>query len=104
MVLMDVPALEQFMEAASKVLASRGAFLFSVAHPWFWPKYYGYADESWFRYSDEIFIEGPFRISQEQHLGLLSASALLRTSSSVNKTVGAPCRHRALKMCSKIGP
>ena len=70
MVLMDVPALDPFVRALHKVLVPGGRFLFSLTHPWFWPIYYGYAHEPWFRYDDELFIEGPFRISQDQYRGL----------------------------------
>jgi len=72
MVLMDVPELGSFMTAVQKMLAPKGKFLFSVTHPWFWPEYYGYADQPWFQYDDELFVEGPFRISRDQKVELYS--------------------------------
>jgi ubiquinone/menaquinone biosynthesis C-methylase UbiE len=63
MVLMDVINLKRFLTSAKGLLRPRGALIFSITHPWFWPLYYGYANEKWFRYEREIIIESPFRIS-----------------------------------------
>lgn len=63
MTLMDMPDLFAAMNAVSKVCAPKGIFSFTVAHPLFWPRYWGYEDADWFRYSEEIFIESEFKTS-----------------------------------------
>lgn len=65
MVLMDVLRLEDFVQAVRRVLRPGGVFVFSLTHPCFWPSYYGYVNEPWFRYTDEIIIEAPFKISSD---------------------------------------
>lgn len=63
MVLMDVLHLDRFLLAVRRTLSSNGSFVFSLAHPCFWPDYYGYASEPWFEYDQQIVIEAPFRTS-----------------------------------------
>lgn len=46
--------------------------IFSISHPCFWPFYYGYAQEPWYRYDQEIIIESPFRITAEPDCNLAS--------------------------------
>lgn len=72
MVLMDVPDLRAFLSAVSAVLRDGGAFIFSIAHPCFWPSYYGYDEEEWFNYKGEFFVESPFRISSQENGDLVS--------------------------------
>jgi SAM-dependent methyltransferase len=72
MVLMDVINLSAFVHAIGKVLRQRGALVFSITHPWFWPSYYGYAEEDWFHYEKELIIESPFRISAQEDCTLQS--------------------------------
>jgi hypothetical protein len=72
MVLMDILDLRDFVAAVSKVLRANGAFIFSTTHPWFWPSYYGYVNEPWFRYSLELVIECPFKITAVPDCPLLS--------------------------------
>jgi len=66
MVLMDVLSLPSFLEGCARLATARAHLLFSITHPWFWPEYYGYANEPWFDYERQIIIESPFRISSEQ--------------------------------------
>jgi SAM-dependent methyltransferase len=66
MVMMDVMDLESFLIAVSQKLAPGGEFIFSVTHPCFWPAYYGYESEEWFKYDSELIVEAPFRISSEK--------------------------------------
>lgn len=63
MTLMDVPSLENALEAISKILCKQGDFVFSITHPCFWPFYWNYWNEEWFDYNSEIFIESSFKIS-----------------------------------------
>jgi SAM-dependent methyltransferase len=72
MVLIDVTNLLGFVGAVGQALRQRGAFVFSITHPWFWPSYYGYAGEDWFHYERELIIESPFRISAREDCALQS--------------------------------
>jgi|tagenome__1003787_1003787.scaffolds.fasta_scaffold20964383_3 SAM-dependent methyltransferase len=72
MVLMDVWNLKSFIDSAYQLLKSEGIFIFTVTHPWFWPRYYGYENEPWFAYSRELAVESPFRITAEPTCPLYS--------------------------------
>jgi len=63
MVLMDTADLTATLSAIARLLRPGGAFIWTITHPWFWPKYWGYQDEPWFRYDRELFIESTFRTS-----------------------------------------
>ncbi len=63
MTLMSVPDLDLFAERLAAVLQRGAPFVAIITHPWFWPRYWGYDECKWFRYSDEIYIEAPFSIS-----------------------------------------
>jgi len=66
MTLMTTPDLMRFAEALSRLLDIGGTFVATLAHPWFWPRYWGYEAEAWFSYPKEIFIEAPFEISRRR--------------------------------------
>lgn len=66
MTLMTSVSLEQTLKAISLVLVPGGWFVFTITHPCFWPLYWGYMDEPWFSYKEEIQIETEFRISLER--------------------------------------
>ena len=66
MTLMTAPDLRAFARALAALLQARGRFVATLAHPWFWPKYWGYEDEPWFHYDVETFIEAPFVISRRR--------------------------------------
>jgi SAM-dependent methyltransferase len=72
MVLMDVLDLHEFISAAYRILKPTGVFVFTVTHPWFWPNYYGYANEPWYHYDIELIVESPFRITTEPDCQLFS--------------------------------
>jgi hypothetical protein len=63
MTMMNVPDIYRAMRAVAALCQTDGMFAFTITHPWFWPVYWNYANASWFRYSDEIFIESEFRTS-----------------------------------------
>jgi 2-polyprenyl-3-methyl-5-hydroxy-6-metoxy-1,4-benzoquinol methylase len=66
MVLMDVPDLNTFLSAVKIMLRPGGCFIYTTTHPFFWPQYYGYADESWFQYLETAFVRAPFKISADR--------------------------------------
>ena len=72
MVLMDVLDLAEFLRAASSLLVINSLFIFTIPHPWFWPVYAGYSDQSWFDYKNECIIEAPFGISRDRQGVLIS--------------------------------
>lgn len=65
MVLQAAPDLPSFMRSARSLLAPKSPLVAAIPHPCFWPTYWGYADEPWFRYDRETFIEAPFAISRD---------------------------------------
>ena len=66
MTLMTTPDLIRFAEALARLLEKGARFVATLAHPWFWPRYWGYETEEWFSYPREIFIEAPFEISRRR--------------------------------------
>lgn len=64
MTLMTVPDISTFVKSLARLLKPRSAFIAVLTHPCFWPRYWGYDREPWFRYRDEQFIEAPFTISR----------------------------------------
>jgi trans-aconitate methyltransferase len=66
MTLMTVPDLTAFASAVGSLVLPGGHLVATMTHPWFWPTYWHYAEESWFDYRKEIFIEGPFRITAQE--------------------------------------
>lgn len=65
MVLMDCLDLDAAIASIASVLQNRGRLIATITHPWFWPRYWGYENENWFKYRDEIVIQAPFAISAE---------------------------------------
>ena len=63
MTLMDCLDLNGFLQATSQLLVDGGCFVATITHPCFWPRYWGYESAEWFDYSQEIYVESPFRIS-----------------------------------------
>jgi SAM-dependent methyltransferase len=72
MSLMTSPNLRATLQSISHLLSSNGTLALTLTHPWFWPAYWGYASQPWFRYDSEIFIEAPFQISLERDVGLVT--------------------------------
>ena len=65
MVLMDVVNINECIKAISNLLTKGGNFIFSITHPYFWPKYWKYENESWYNYSQELIIESEFKITNQ---------------------------------------
>lgn len=65
MVLQDSSDLHGCLDALASVCCSQGVLVATITHPWFWPTYWGYDKQDWFRYSDEQAIEAPFKISTD---------------------------------------
>jgi len=63
MVMQDVVDLGGFLRSARRVLGPRGQFVAAITNPQFWPKYWGYDSEPWFKQEREIFIRSEFRTS-----------------------------------------
>jgi SAM-dependent methyltransferase len=66
MTLMDVLDLDGFLAAASKALTPGGRLVFTLTHPCFWPRYWGYDAAPWFDYGQEVVITAPFQISLDR--------------------------------------
>lgn len=65
MVLMDVVDLSSVVQSIASVLSPDGCLVFSITHPWFWPRYWGYEEEEWFEYKEEVFVKARFQVSKE---------------------------------------
>jgi SAM-dependent methyltransferase len=63
MVMMATPDLSTFASSLSSLLPTGAMFVAVIPHPCFWPTYWGYAEATWFDYTEETFIEAPFKIS-----------------------------------------
>lgn len=66
MTFMDVFNLDEILSLLNKSLVPGGKLLISITHPYFWPEYKGYNNESWFNYNETLIIESPFVISSYQ--------------------------------------
>ena len=65
MTLIVTPNLGKVLDAVHKILVPGGILVVTLAHPCFWPQYWGYLSSKWFDYSKELLIEAPFKISGE---------------------------------------
>lgn len=70
MTLQTAPKLPTFLRAVASMLRKNGIFAVTIPHPCFWPRYWHYEHEPWFRYESEIPIRHPFRISGARSLGV----------------------------------
>lgn len=70
MLFQNVASLDAALEACAKLLVRDGALVFAVPHPCFWPRYWKYDKEPWFRYDRELWIEAPFRTSLSPDTGV----------------------------------
>jgi 2-polyprenyl-3-methyl-5-hydroxy-6-metoxy-1,4-benzoquinol methylase len=65
MTLMTCTDLTGVLQAIAKLLTPKGTFVATLAHPCFWPIYWGYDKSKWFKYNEQIIIEAPFKISKQ---------------------------------------
>jgi len=63
MLLQNVGSLRPALTSCSALLNRNGVFVFAIPHPCFWPRYWQYDEEPWFRYDSETWIDAPFRTS-----------------------------------------
>jgi SAM-dependent methyltransferase len=66
MTLMTAPDLISLAKSLASTLAGDSQVVATLSHPCFWPRYWGYDQESWYRYDQETFIEAPFVISRSR--------------------------------------
>ena len=69
MVFMDDPEWMESLFNIYSLLKDDGVLIGLITHPWFWPKYWKYEDEEWFRYNEELFIECSFSTTYSDALG-----------------------------------
>lgn len=65
MSLMATPSLETALASIARLLTIGGQLTLSVPHPCFWPLHRGFANQPWFDYKCEMFIESAFSLSSE---------------------------------------
>ena len=53
----------------NSLLTADGYLLIMITHPCFWPMHWGYNNESWYKYDEEIFIEHDFSLSLVKSIG-----------------------------------
>ncbi|XXY48537.1 class I SAM-dependent methyltransferase [Sorangium sp. So ce269] len=65
MTLMDCLRLEPVLSSIAHLVRPGGALVATITHPWFWPRYWRYDAEPWFRYAEETVVEASFAISNQ---------------------------------------
>lgn len=70
MVFMDDPEWIDSLNNIVSLLAKNGKLLITITHPCFWPRYWGYQDEEWFNYQEELYIQGLFSITLQKGFGI----------------------------------
>lgn len=73
MSLMTATALPEFLRAVCKLLHPDGRFVFTIPHPCFWPAYWGYDTAEWFDYTRELWVQAEFKISLQEHTGIVTS-------------------------------
>lgn len=61
MVLMNTPDISTFLDSIKLLLSASGGFIATITHPCFWPRYWGYENEPWFDYAEDMAIRTEFR-------------------------------------------
>ena len=70
MVLSNIFDCRNACAAIWKMLKKQGRLLITIPHPCFWSEYWGYADQDWFEYKEQICISGDFNITGVGSLGV----------------------------------
>lgn len=70
MVFMTDPDWINSLKNIYEHLSIGGSLFVMITHPCFWPLYWEYANESWFNYSKEIYIENEFHTSFSESIGI----------------------------------
>jgi ubiquinone/menaquinone biosynthesis C-methylase UbiE len=70
MVLTNVIELDTFFSDLTSLIAPSGRLIMTITHPWFWSIYWGYSDQPWYNYNEELIIESPFDLSLDNFQGL----------------------------------
>lgn len=63
MVLMDCPNAKDFISACHSMVRPGGKLIFTLCHPFFWPRYWGFEKYKWFSYGSELAVQSYFRTS-----------------------------------------
>lgn len=63
MVLMDCVDHDEFLRSCCRAVKPGSQMVFTLCHPFFWPRYWGFEKYSWFSYNSESAIESNFRTS-----------------------------------------
>lgn len=69
MALISDPFLYESLKKMYEITVPNGHLVIMITHPCFWPKYWGFQDENWFNYNNEVFIEHDFSISLIKSMG-----------------------------------
>lgn len=69
MVLTSDPDWIASIKKIYSLLSSGGHLLIMITHPCYWPLYWGFNNEPWYKYEREIFIEHDFSISMVKSIG-----------------------------------
>jgi 2-polyprenyl-3-methyl-5-hydroxy-6-metoxy-1,4-benzoquinol methylase len=72
MFLMDTSDIISALNNVRRLLTESGEAIFTIPHPCFFPAYWGYVFEPWFKYMCEVAIEADFIISLDKGNGLKS--------------------------------
>jgi ubiquinone/menaquinone biosynthesis C-methylase UbiE len=63
MALMDCNDLQGFLRSCASLAGTKGRLIFTLCHPFFWPRYWGFEKCKWFSYNAELAILSKFRTS-----------------------------------------
>lgn len=70
MVLSNIIDCKKACSAIWRMLKEHGRLLVTLPHPCFWPEYWGYDQQEWFDYTEQICISGDFCITGVGNLGI----------------------------------
>ena len=88
MVIMDIADIKNNLKAIYNMVKPGGIFCFTITHPCFWPIYWSYFNEPWFKYDSEIFLKAPLYINNKRLGETTHIHRPLSTYISLSKDVG----------------